>query len=114
MKPCKKLGCYVGTISSHHAQTDLFKTLLAHQLNLQHPRYLLAQAIPCTNLEEAFAPRYGHVGLPSHPIRKMAALLMRKHRYNFSDECVVAMRQENSYDQYFAGEATPVGPTLCC
>jgi transposase, IS5 family len=89
------------------AQTDLFKTtLLAHQLNPQHPRYLLAQAIPWTKLEESFAPRYGHVGLPSHPIRKMAALSMRKHPYNFSDERVVAMWRENPYYQYFAGEAT--------
>jgi hypothetical protein len=28
--------------------------------------------------------------LPSHPIRKMAALLMLKHLYNLSDERVVA------------------------
>ena len=36
----------------------------------------------------------------------MAALLMRKHLYNLSDERVVAMWQENFYYQYFAGEAT--------
>jgi transposase, IS5 family len=76
--------------SPHQAQTDLFKNLLAHRLNPQHPRYLLARAIPWSKLEEAIAPRYGRVGLPSHPIRKMAALLMLKHRYNLSDECVVA------------------------
>jgi hypothetical protein len=32
--------------SPDQAQTDLFKTLLAHQLNPQYPLYLLAQAIP--------------------------------------------------------------------
>ncbi len=92
--------------SPNQAQADLFKTLLAHQLNPQHPLYLLGQAIPWKKLEEAFAPLYGHVGLPSHPIRKMAALLMLKHRYNLSDERVVAMWLENPYYQYFAGEAT--------
>ena len=62
--------------------------------------------IPWKKLEEVFAPLYGTVGLPSHPIRKMAALLMLKHLYNLSDERVVAMWQENPYYQYFAGEAT--------
>ena len=75
--------------SPDQQQTDLFKNLLAHQLNPKHPLYLLAQVIPWKQLEEAFAPRYGTVGLPSHPIRKMAALLMLKHLYNLSDERVV-------------------------
>jgi transposase, IS5 family len=47
------------------------------------------------------------MGLSSHPIKKMAALLMLKHLYNLSDERVVAMWQENPCYQYFAGEATP-------
>jgi hypothetical protein len=46
------------------------------------------------------------MGLPSHPLSKMAALWMRKHRYHFSDELVVTMWQESLYDQYFTGEAT--------
>jgi IS5 family transposase len=41
--------------------------------------YLLARVITWEKIEEAFAPLYGKVGLPSHPIRKMAALLMLKH-----------------------------------
>ena len=40
--------------SPDQGQTDLFKNLLSHQLNPQHPLYLLAQAIPCKKLEEAF------------------------------------------------------------
>jgi transposase, IS5 family len=92
--------------SPNQAQADLFKNLLVHQLNPKHPLYLLARVIPWKKLEEAFAPLYGKVGLPSHPIRKMAALLMLKHLYNFSDERVVAMWQESPYYQYFAGEAT--------
>jgi IS5 family transposase len=59
-------------------------------LNPQHPLYLLARVILWEKIEEAFAPLYGKVGLPSHPIRKMAALLMLKHLYNLSDERVVA------------------------
>jgi transposase, IS5 family len=92
--------------SPNQAQTNLFKSLLSHLLNPNHPLYQLAHAIPWKELEEAFAPRYSRVGLPSHPIRKMAALLMLKHLYNLSDERVVAMWQENPYHQYFAGEAT--------
>jgi len=84
----------------------LFKNLLAHQLNPKHPLYLLAQVIPWKQLEEAFSPLYGRVGLPSHPIRKMAALIMLKYCYNLSDERVVAAWKENPYFQFFAGEAT--------
>ena len=62
--------------------------------------------IPWKKLEEAFAPRYGTVGLPSHPIRKMAALLMLKHLYNLSDERVVDRWETDPYYQYLAGEAT--------
>ena len=87
-------------------QTDLFKNLLAHQLNPKHPLYLLAQEIPWKKLEEDFASLYGSVGLPSHPIRKMAALVMLKHLYNLSDERVVARWETDPYFQYFAGEAT--------
>ena len=92
--------------SPHQQQTELFKNLLANQLNPKHPLYLLAQVIPWKKLEEEFAPLYGTVGLPSHPVRKMAALLMLKHLYHLSDERVVAMWQENPYYQYLAGEAT--------
>src|SRR6056297_3451424 len=92
--------------SPNQAQSELFKNLLVNQLNPQHPLYLLSQAIPWKKLEEAFAPLYGKVGLPSHPVRKMAALLMLKHLYNLSDERVVAQWQESPYCQYFAGEAT--------
>ena len=52
--------------SPDQSQTDLFKTLLSNQLNPKHPLYLLAQAIPWKKLEEAFAPLYARVGLPSH------------------------------------------------
>jgi hypothetical protein len=43
-------------------QTDLFKNLLAHQLNPQHPLYVLSHVIPWKQLEEHFAPLYGRVG----------------------------------------------------
>jgi hypothetical protein len=76
--------------SPHPAQADLLKTLLAHQLNPQHPLYLLGQAIPCKKLEEAFSPLDGRVGYRVHPISKMASLLILKHLYHLSDERVVA------------------------
>jgi IS5 family transposase len=100
--------------SPNQSQTDLFKSLLSKQLNPQHPLYVLGHVIPWKQLEERFAPLYGRVGLPSHPVRKMSALLMLKYLYNLSDERVVAMWQESPYYQYFAGEATfQWGPTLC-
>ena len=92
--------------SPDQQQTDLFKNLLANQLNPKHPLYLLGHAIPWKKLEEVFAPLYGSVGLPSHPVRKMAALLMLKHLYNLSDERVVDRWETDPYFQYFAGEAT--------
>ena len=92
--------------SPNQTQTDLFKSLLSNQLNPQHPLFQLAQAIPWQRLEQDFAPLYGTVGLPSHPVRKMTALLMLKHLYNLSDERVVALWKENPYYQFFSGEAT--------
>ena len=92
--------------SPNQTQTDLFKSLLIHLLNPQHPLFKLAQIIPWQKLEKDFEPLYARVGLPSHPVRKMAGLLMLKQLYGLSDERVVAMWQENPYFQFFAGEAT--------
>ena len=92
--------------SPNQQQTDLFKHLLVHQLNPKHPLYRLAQVIPWGKLEKAFAHLYGQVGLPSHPVRKMAALLMFKHLYSLSDERVVDRWEIDPYFQYFSGEAT--------
>jgi transposase, IS5 family len=86
--------------SSHPEQADLFKNLLAHQIHPQHLRYLLGQDIPRKK------PPLPLMGLPSHPIRKMASLLMLKHLYNLSDERVLAHWETNPYFQYMAGEAT--------
>jgi transposase, IS5 family len=83
--------------SPHQQQTELFKNLLDCQLNPRHPLYLLSPGHPLGKDRRSFAPLYGKVGSPSHPIRKMAALLMLKHLYNLSDERVVAMWQENPY-----------------
>ncbi len=70
--------------SPNQAQTDLFKNLLSNQLNPQHPLYVLGHVILWKKLEESFAPLYGWEGLPSHPVRRMAALLMLKYLYNMS------------------------------
>ena len=81
--------------SPDQQQTDLFKASLINLINLEHPLALLAQKIPWNKLEKEFAHLYSNVGLTSHPIRKMAALLMLKQIYNLSDERVVAIWQEN-------------------
>ena len=100
------MSLFITTFLTCSKKLFRLKHLLVHQLNPQHPLYLLGQAIPWKNLEEGFAPLYGRVGLPSHPIRKMAALLILKHLYNLSDERVVAHWETNPYFQYLAGEAT--------
>ena len=86
-------------------QTDLFQTTLVQLLDPQNPLLKLAEVIPWGKLEKDFAPLYGTVGLPSHPVRKMAALLMFKHLYNLSDERVVERWTTDPYFQFFAGEA---------
>jgi transposase, IS5 family len=86
--------------------SDLLKSLLSHQVNPHHPLYVLGYVIPWKKLEEIFAPLHGREGLPSHPLRRMAALGMLKYLYHLSDERVVAVWQENHYYQYFSGEAT--------
>jgi transposase, IS5 family len=102
----QKNQCIMLGKSPNQAQTDLFKSLLSHQLNPNHALYRLANVIPWKELEEAFAPRYSRVGLPSKPLRRMIALLVLKHLYNLSDERVVAHWETDAYFQYFAGEAT--------
>jgi hypothetical protein len=76
--------------SPHPAQADLLKTLLAHQLNPQHPLYLLGQAIPCKKLEKKPSHRLMGVWATESPYQQMASLLILKHLYNLSDERVVA------------------------
>jgi hypothetical protein len=100
--------------SPNQGQTELFKNLLVHRLNSQHPLSLLACMLPWKKLEEAFAPLYGRVGLPSHPISKMAALLMRKNRYHLSDERVVAHWAKNPFSVPRRRGYHPVVSTLCC
>jgi hypothetical protein len=102
--------------SPDQAQTDLFKNLLSNQLNPQHPLYLLAQAIPWKKPAEAFAPLYGRVGLPSHPIREMVAL--------FVDAQTPLQPQRCACSSYVARQPLlpilcrrghfSVGPILCC
>ena len=87
-------------------QNDLFKANLKQILHLQHPLIKLANSIKWKQIELEFAPLYSHLGLPSHPIRKMVGLLLIKYAYNFSDESLVERWKENPYFQYFSGEAT--------
>jgi hypothetical protein len=96
--------------SPDQGQADPLKNLLSHQLNPQHPLYLGAQEISWTKLEKACAPLYGRVGLPSHSMRKMTALLMRKHLYHLSDERVGAHWATNlsSPERPLSSGANPV------
>ena len=78
----EQLGCYVKSL-----EAVLQASREKERIEEECARNNVKKAV----LEDAFAPLYGRVGLPSHPIRKMAALLRLKHGYNLSDERVVAM-----------------------
>jgi hypothetical protein len=52
--------------SPHEGKADLFKNLLAHQLNPQPPLSLLARMIPWKKLEEASALWAGGLAEPPH------------------------------------------------
>lgn len=91
--------------SPDQSQLDLFRANLRQIIDLKHPLVQLAQAIDWPSLEQEFSPLYAKVGLPAHPVRKMAGLLLLKHSYNLSDELLVQRWRENPYMQYFCGEA---------
>jgi IS5 family transposase len=92
-------------MSPDHRQLDMFNQRLADQLNPKHPLYRLGNTIPWDELDREFSELYSAVGRNAHPIRLMVGLLILKQLRNLSDESVVERWVENSYYQYFCGEA---------
>lgn len=92
------------TPSSTSHQTNFFGTDLLLQLDPGDPLLRLAQVIPWSELDRAFAKHYtqGH-GRPSKPIRLMVGLLILKQLDNLSDEQVVLNCKRNPYYQAFCG-----------
>jgi len=85
-------------------QKDLFGMRLEDALDQRHDLYLLASAIDWESLEESFSPLYSRNGRPSHPVRRMAGLLILKQLRGLSDPGVCELWRESPYAQYFCGE----------
>ena len=94
-------------------QSSLFSSF-EDQLNHNHPIYKLSHLIDWQIFEREFTPLYSSKpSRPAKPIRLMVGLLILKHVRNISDESVVEQWAENSYYQYFCGEASFV-PNVPC
>lgn len=66
-------------------QKNLFGMNLADTLDQRHDPYLLANAIDWDSLDDSFSPLYSNNGRPSHPVRRMAGLLILKQLRGLSD-----------------------------
>lgn len=73
-------------------------------LNPAHPLYRLAEVLNWTQFARQFGQYYAEgMGRPALATRLVVGLHYLKHRYNVSDEVVVASWVENPYWQYFCG-----------
>lgn len=95
----------LGKPTQGQKQLSLFGSNLIQLINLNQPLVRLTDIIPWQQIENQFKHLYAKVGCPSHPIRKMAGLLLLQYIYKLSDEKVVAVWEQNVYFQYFSGEA---------
>ena len=65
---------------------------------------LLAELIPCQELEEAYAPQFSaNLDAPAKPVRLAFGSLYSKQRLGLTDEETVLQIQENPYMQFFLG-----------
>jgi hypothetical protein len=63
---------------------------------------LLAELIPCQELEEAYAPQFSaNLDAPAKPVRLAFGSLYIKQRLGLTDEETVLQIQENPYMQFF-------------
>lgn len=86
------------TPDSPHHQTNLFGPDLLVQLDSRDPLLILANTIPWSVFDEAFAKHYSKTsGAPAKPIRLMVGLLMLKQLESLSDEAVVLQWKRNPY-----------------
>jgi IS5 family transposase len=81
-------------------QSSFLMPTLREQLDARQALYQLAQALPWTTFEEAFADCYSEEGRPAKPVRLMVGLLLLKQLHNLG---VVAQWVQNPYWQFFCG-----------
>ena len=86
-------------------QLDLFRSLLAQIIDLEHELCHLADKINWNKFEVEFAEYFpAKVGNPALPTRLILGVLYLKYIYGLSDEETVARWTENPYWQYFSGQ----------
>jgi IS5 family transposase len=84
-------------------QQSFLMPTLREQLDPRQPLYQLAQRLPWSTFEEAFAELYSEEGRPAKPVRLMVSLLLLKQMFDLGDETVVAQWVQNPYWQFFSG-----------
>jgi IS5 family transposase len=84
-------------------QQSFLMPTLREQLDPRQALYQLAQRLPWSTFEEAFADLYSEQGRPAKPVRLMVSLLLLKQMFNLGDETVVAAWVQNPYWQFFSG-----------
>jgi IS5 family transposase len=100
--------------STDSHQLNFFGHDLLQQLDPCDPLLKLAQVIPWSDFDQAFAKHYTQgIGAPSKPIRLMVGLLILKQLENLSDEVVVLQWKRNPYYQVFCG-LTEYNPKVPC
>jgi IS5 family transposase len=67
-------------------QQSFLMPTLREQLDPRQPLYQLAEKLPWTSFEEAFAGCYSTEGRPAKPVRLMVGLLLLKQLHNLGDE----------------------------
>ncbi len=90
----------------HQDQSELFRSRLDSQINLNHELVQLSAMIDWDVFDEKFGDLYhADKGCPGKPTRLMVGLLYLKHIHKLSDEQLVICWLENPYWQYFCGES---------
>lgn len=82
----------------------LFKTPLAHFIDMDHPLVQLADRIDWERLETQIAGSFAEAGRPGNEARFMLGMLILKATSNLSDERLWERWPCDPYFQYFTGE----------
>jgi IS5 family transposase len=92
-------------------QTSLHEFVWHQSLQPDHELLRLAATIDWDAMTDRLRIYYKVRGRGAKPVRLMVGLMVLKHRYNLSDETVVAQLHENVYWQAFCGVDWPIRTT---
>jgi IS5 family transposase len=84
-------------------QCNIFENDFQASLDQHHELVLLGERIDWDQITRVLVPYYSPVGRPAKSIRLILGLLILKHRFELSDEVVVAQLHENLYWMKFCG-----------